>query len=159
MHVIGDALQLFLGNQRAHFVWRIEAGAEFDFLGLGGDAFDDVVENVALDHKPRTGAAALAVVEEDGVGRAVDGGVEIAGVFENDVGRFAAEFEADFLKISGSGANDDLADFGRAGERDLVHVVMSGKRGAGCFAKAGDDIDDAFGQAGFEQKFAEAQAR
>ena len=58
-----------------------------------------VVENVALDHQSRTGATALAVIEEDGVGRAADRRIQVAGVLENDVGRFAAQFQLTFLRF------------------------------------------------------------
>ena len=124
---------------------------------MRGDAFNDFVKNIALDQQSRTGATTLTVVEENGVGRARDGCVEIANVFENDVGRFAAEFEADFFQISRSGANDDLADFGRAGERDFVHVVVSGESGTGSFAEPGDDVDHAFRNSRFEKNFAETK--
>ena len=86
-----------------------------------------------------------------------NGRVEIANILENDVGRFAAEFEADLFQISRRGANDDFPNFSRAGEGDFVHVVMSGQRGAGRFAETGDDVDDAFRNAGFEKNLAEAK--
>ena len=63
-----------------------------------GDAFHDSVEDGLLDVEARSGAAALAVIEEDGAGRSGDGVVEI-GVFENDVGRLAAEFERNFFRF------------------------------------------------------------
>ena len=74
-----------------------------------------------FDEEARAGAAALAVIEEDGHGGAGNGGFEI-GVVDDDVGRFAAEFERNFLQVAGRGVNDELADFGRAGEGDFVDV-------------------------------------
>ncbi len=47
-------------------------GPTLDLLRLGGDAFDDAVEDRLLDEEPRAGAAALAVVEEDRVRGAGD---------------------------------------------------------------------------------------
>ena len=109
-----------------------------------------------LDVQPRARAAALAVIEEDGAGRAGNGGVQI-GVVENDVGRFAAQFERDLLQIARGGLHDQLAHFGRAGERDLIDVRMRGQRGAGGFAETRHDIHHAVGNAGFLNQFAQAQ--
>ncbi len=96
------------------------------------------------------------MIEEDGAGCSGDGGVEI-GIVENDVGRFAAELEGDFFQVAGAGLDDQLADFGRAGEGDFVHVGMRGECGAGGFAEAGNDVDYAFGEAGGFDEFAETQ--
>ena len=68
------------------------------------------------------------MVEEDRVGRALDrAGV---GVVEDDVGALAAELERDLVQVARRGLHDQLADLGRAGERDLVHVVVGGQGGA-----------------------------
>ena len=88
-----------------------------------GDAFDHFVVDRLLHVEPRAGAAALAVVEEDGAGRAGDGRAQI-GVGQNDVGRLAAQFERDLLEVALGGRLDDqAADLGRAGEGDLVDVA------------------------------------
>ena len=50
------------------------------------------------------------------------------------------------------------SDFGRTGERDLVHVRMLDQRLAGR-AVAGDDVDHAGGQARFLANFREGQRR
>ena len=89
-------------------------------------------------------------------GGAGNGGVEI-GVVQDDVGRFAAEFERNFFQVAGGGVQDQLADFGGAGEGDFVHVGMRGESGAGGFAVARDDVDDAIGESGFLKEFAEAK--
>ena len=73
---------------------------ELDGLGDLGDAVDDFVEAILLDEQPRSGDAALAVVEEDRVGGAGDGRVGI-GVVEHDVGALAAEFESELLEVAG----------------------------------------------------------
>ena len=98
------------------------------------------------------------MVEEDGAGRAGDGRLQVA-VVENDVGRFAAQLERHFLQIAGRGLQNQLADFGRAGEGDFVHVRMRGQRSAGSFAIARDDVHDAVGDSGFLNQFAQAQRR
>ena len=74
---------------------------------------------------------------------------------ENDVGRFAAQFERNFLQIAGSGLQDQLADFRRTGEGDFVHVGMRRQRGAGRFAVARHDVHHAVGNAGFLNQFAQ----
>jgi len=53
------------------------------------------------------------------------------GVVEDDVGRLPAELEGQLLARSGDGAGDRLAHLGRAGERDLVDVVVLDDRAAG----------------------------
>jgi hypothetical protein len=68
------------------------------------------------------------------------------GILEDDVGRLAAQFERQALARAGGGPADDLADFGRAGEGDLVDARMIDDGGAG-IALAGDDVDHALGQA------------
>jgi hypothetical protein len=50
---------------------------------MAGDSGEHVVVDVVLDVQARGGAAALAVVEENRVGRARDRGVEVG---EHDVG-------------------------------------------------------------------------
>ena len=122
------------------------------------NAFHNFVEDSFFDEEPRARAAALAVIEEDGAGGAGNGGVEI-GVVEYDVRRFAAQFERDFFQIAGRRVHDQLADFGRAGERDFVDIWMRGKRGAGCFAVAGDDVDDAVRECPLPESIRRAAAR
>jgi hypothetical protein len=69
-----------------------------------------LVEAALLHEQPRTGHAALAVVEEDSVGGALDcAGV---GVGEHDVGALAAELRADLLQVARGGVHDDLANVG-----------------------------------------------
>jgi hypothetical protein len=81
------------------------------------------------------------------------------GVREDDRRRLAAELERDALEIAGSCLNDELADFRRPGEGDLVDIGMIGERRACGLAEAGDDVDDAVGYAGFRDQFAEAERR
>ena len=85
--------------------------------------------------------------------------LEVTGVLEDDVRRFAAQFQAHLLQVPGRGVDDQPANFRRAGEGNLVHALMRRERGAGGFAEPGDDVDHAFGQTGFEQQFAQAQRR
>ena len=82
-------------------------------------ARDQLVGDRLLHEQPRARAADVALVEEDAVDDALDGLVERR-VVEDDVGRLAAELERQPLAGAGQRALDDLADLGRAGERDLV---------------------------------------
>ena len=91
-------------------------------------------------------------------GGAGNGGLEI-GVVENDVRRFAAEFERNFLQVARGGVQDQLADFGGTGEGDLVDVRMRGERSAGRFAVAGDDVDDAVRECRLPESIRRGEAR
>ena len=94
-----------------------------------------------LHEQARAGAADVALVEVDPVDDPLDRLVE-GGVVEDDVRRLAAELERQLRAGAGELALDRLADLGRAGEGDLVDVVVLDERGAGA-AVAGDDVDDA----------------
>ena len=116
----------------------------------------DFVEGLLFDVEPRARAAALAVVEEDGAGHARNRRGDV-GILEDDIGRLAAELERHLLQVASGRLHDELTDFGRAGERDFVHVGVRRERRAGRFTVAGNDVDDAVGNAGFLNQFAEAQ--
>ena len=85
-------------------------------------------------------------------------GLVDVGVGVDDVRALAAELERDLLEVAGRGLDDQLADLGRAGEGDLVDVVVRGQRRARV-AVAGDDVEHAVGQAGLLEQLAEAQRR
>src|SRR6202008_770582 len=97
------------------------------------------------DKETRAGAAALALVEEEGEVRAFDGFVHI-GVGENDVGALAAELERDALEVGiSSGAHDEVADFRGAGEGDFVYIHVTRDGGACGETVAGENVYDAWG--------------
>jgi hypothetical protein len=114
------------------------------------------VEHPLVCIETRTGGAALTHIEEDRARRAADRNIHV-GVGEDDGRRFAAEFQRYLLQIAGGRLDDQLADFGRAGECNLVDVRMRRQRRAGGLAKPGQDIDDAIGETGFLNKLPEAQ--
>ena len=61
--------------------------------------------------------------------------------------------------VSAALLDDDLADRGAAGERNLVDVGMLHQRRAARFAEAGDDVDHAGRQADLrENQFANSSA-
>ena len=79
-------------------------------------------------------------------------------VFKNNVGRFAAELERQFLFRSGDGVQNSFSDIGRTGEGDLVDVWMLNQCASG-FAGAGNDVDHALGQFRFLKNFGEMHRR
>ena len=91
------------------------------------EPLDEGVRDRLLDEQAAAGAAHLALVEEDPVDHALDGLVERR-VIEDDVGSLAAELERQALVRSRERAADRLADRGRAGEGDLVHVGVLDQR-------------------------------
>ena len=97
------------------------------------------------------------MIEENSAGGARNGGIDIR-VVQHDVGGFAAEFERDLLQIAGGGLQDELADFRRSGEGDLVDIGMRGQRRARRFAISRNDIHHAIGNARFLNQFAEQQS-
>ena len=105
--------------------------------------------------KPRARAAHLALVEPDRVDDALDGAVEV-GVVEHDERRLAAEFEREQLAGSRRRLADLAPDLGRAGEGDLVDALVRDERRAGR-AVAGDDVDDARGQARLDADLGEGE--
>src|SRR6266446_4871439 len=142
-----DPLELLLGDQRAHLRSRLHAGAQLDRLGDLRDAVHHFVEPALVHEQARAGHAALAVVEEDRVGRALDRAFR--GVFEDDVGALAAQFQGQLLQVAGPRRRDDqLAHLGGAGEGDLVDVVMRGEGCACRLAEARYDVHHPIGNSG-----------
>ena len=149
IHETCHAGELLFGNKRAHLGIVSETGAKLDCSGGIGNAFHHVIKNIFLNIKPRAGTATLAVIEKDRAGGTGDGRFKVSGIFENNVGRFAAQLEGDFFKISRGGVDNHFADLGGTGEGDLVHLIMRGQRGTGGFAHAGNNVHHAIGHARF----------
>ena len=143
---LADAVELGLrvdGTDVGVLVERVAGAEGFEAdLEFGQNFFGDGF----LNEQPRSGAADVALVEEDAVDDALDGLVE-RGVFEDDVSRFAAEFEGEALGGSGERALDGFANFGGAGEGDLRGERVVDHGGSG-LARAGDDVDDTRWQSG-----------
>ena len=103
--VSADAIQLFFGDQRPHLRFRLKPRSNFNLLRVIGDAFDNTIVDRFLHVEARSSAATLAVIEEDCTRRAGNRGFEI-GIFEDDVRRFATEFQGYFFQIAGGGVDD-----------------------------------------------------
>src|SRR5581483_10718174 len=145
IEVSADALLLLDRDQRSHLRVLGESGTELYLLCGGGHALDDLVEDCFFDIEAGSGAAALSVVEEDGAGGTGDGGVQV-GITQDDVGRFATEFQRYFLEIAGSGVQDQFAHFRGSGEGNLIDIGMGGEGGTRGFAITRDDVDDPVGE-------------
>src|SRR3954447_1296726 len=97
--------QLLLADQRSHLRLGIHSRTKGDLFRLLRDAFNYFVKCVFLDIETRSGAAALTMIEENGHGSSRNSFAHV-GVFEDDVGRFATQFERYLLQIAGCSLED-----------------------------------------------------
>src|SRR5262245_17517856 len=142
-----DAIHLLLRDLRALLGGGVERVAYFPRLGLLEELVDHLVVDLFFHEQAATGAATLALVEEQAEVGALDGGVEV-GVGEDDVRALAAQLEADTFEVAlGGGLRNDLAGGVLAGKGDLVDILVAGEGGAGGGAEAGHHVDDAVGEA------------
>src|SRR6185312_6419750 len=156
LQVSENPITLLLRYEGAHLGTLIESGPYHDVSRSIAHALDDSVEDLELYEEARAGHADLAGVEEHRLRGAGGHGLRIH-VRQHDDRRLAAELERDALQGGGGGDVDQLADFGRAGERDLVDTRMCNQRGAGRLAEARQDVDDAGWEAGLEDQLAQSQ--
>ena len=125
--------------------------------GARGEFAEEAIVDLFVEEEAGGGGTHLALVAEDAPEGGAHGGVEI-GVGEDDVGRLAAQFQAQALEIGDGGILQELARGGdAAGEADLVDVLVKGERFAGGGAVAGDDGERAFREAGLAADFGEAE--
>lgn len=144
-----DAVELDLGNLRALEGVGGEGVANNVLLCALLELLNEVVVDALLDVDTSSGAASLAVVEED---TKVDprNGVVNVGILKDDVGRLATKLEGDLLQVGrGGGLEDCAADDGGTGEGDLVDVHVGRKSGTSDLTETGDDVDDTRREAGF----------
>ncbi len=122
-------------------------GAGYEYLG-------ESLRDPALHENPARRSTALAGGAECTPERAVEGELEV-GVVEDDLGVFAAHFEGDGLEGGGGALAYEGADLAGSGKADGADVLVldDGRTGVGAFA--GDDVDDAGGQAGVHQRLDE----
>lgn len=155
--VLHDAVELELGDLRT---LEGVGGEGVTDLVLGGtlpEAGNELVVDVLLDQQARTGAAALAVVEEDTEVSPGDGVVNVS-VVEDDVGRLATQLKSDLLEVAlGSGLEDGTADHGGTGEGNLVNVHVAGDGGTGNTAETRDDVDHTSREAGLLDELTHVQ--
>jgi hypothetical protein len=147
--LLHNAVELDLGNLRTLEGVGREGVANDVLLCALLELLDEVVVDALLDVDTGSGAAGLAVVEEDTKVDPRDGVINV-GILEDDVGRLAAKLEGDLLQVGrGGGLEDCAANDGGTGESDLVDVHVRGEGGTGDLTETGDDVDDTRGEASF----------
>ena len=157
LDVARDVLALLLRDERAEARLRVERVARRHLLRALDDLLHERVVDRLLDEQAGARRAELALAVEDGVDRALRGGVEV-GVGEDDVGRLAAELHRDALDRAGRGAEDGLAGLGLAGERDLVDArVLAPSPGRRRAPGPGIDVEGAGRQSRLGEQLGEHQ--
>src|SRR5258708_519806 len=126
---------------------RSDGGGEFGGEGIVDAVLDE--DAVGAD----AGLAGVAILGGDG---AFDGGIEV-GVFKNDEGGVAAEFERKLFDRSRTLRHQDFPDLRGASERKLANDGIGSEFGADFFGGAGDDVEHAFGDASALGEFGEGQ--
>src|SRR5664280_1676905 len=99
-----------------------------------------MVEDALLDVQPRSSAAALTLIEEDGARRSGDGCLHV-GVREDQVGRLATQFEGNLFQVAGRRLQNQSANFGGTGEGDFVDVRMR-RQCSSCLLYTSDAADE-----------------
>ncbi len=134
----------------------IEAVADAE---LGG-AFDEFIQERVVDGFEKDcaggGGAFVAGGPECADGEVGGGAVEV-GIFEDDVGVFPAHFQADADEAVSALAGDGFADLDGAGEGNCLDAGIAGEWFADIGAVAGEEIEDAGGQAGFVEDFGDEE--
>src|ERR1035441_9260211 len=144
-----------LVDARADVDAGLHAVANFELLRALDHGGDEAIVDGVLDNGAAGGGAFLAGGKERGVDHVFHGGSEVR-VGQDDGGILAAHFELDAEMARGSLLVKPLSDFARAGERDGLE-----RRGVNqCLAEraagAGHEVDHAFGNAGFVERFDDA---
>jgi len=148
-NLLHDAVELDLGNLRALESVGREGVANDVLLRALLELLHEVVVDALLDVDTSSGAAGLAVVEEDTKVDPRDGVVDVS-ILEDNVGRLATKLEGDLLQVGrGSGLENCAADDGGTGEGDLVDVHVRREGGTSDLTETGDDVDDTRREAGF----------
>jgi len=157
--VLHNTVELELGDLGTLEGVTLEGVAELVLSGTLLEASDELVVNALLDQQARTGAAALAVVEEDTEVSPGDSVVDI-GVLEDNVGGLATELKSNLLQVRlGSGLQDHTANESGTSEGDLVDVHVAGDGGTGDTAETGDDVNDTGREASLDNKLGGVKTR
>ena len=106
-----DSIQLHPRHDRADVDGLVERRAGAQGAHTVADFGDERLGNALLHQQARTGAANLSLIEPDAIDQAFDRAIEI-GVFENNEGRLAAQFEREPLMAGRSGGANRAAHFG-----------------------------------------------
>src|SRR5262249_1529311 len=116
---------------------------------------DKAVVNRVFDNGAARSRTLLTSGEESGVDDILHRGGEV-GVGEHDGGVLTAHFELDPQATLGGTLVEPRADLARPGEGDSFEGLGVYQRLAERPTGAGDEVDDAFGRAGFVEGFDDA---
>src|SRR5215208_5071135 len=97
------------------------ADAQFRHARL--ETGNEILRDAFLHEEPGSGTTDLALVEPDRIDETFDRAVDI-GIVEDDIGRLAAKLQSERLAGAGGFLADEAADLGRAGEGDLVDILV-----------------------------------
>ena len=151
-----DLLDRLLVDERPLRHAGLRPVADLELADSGGELGDEGVVNAVLRVDAVGADAGLAHVAELGDDRALDRGVDI-GVVEDDERRVAAELEPDLLHRSRRLAHEELADLGRAGEAEKRTACMLAHRLADRRRVSGHEVEHAGGHAGAQRELAERE--
>ncbi|MCY1501631.1 hypothetical protein D9M68_357120 [compost metagenome] len=145
-------------GERPHLGLGVQRVADPDGSCQPLELVQERIGNALVQHQPRTGDAGLALVMENGPGRAVDGGVEV-GIVKDNVGPFAAKFQLHALQVALRRLDDLAPGAGGARKGNLADPRMLGKALACRMPVAGHHVDHAVRKADFGHQFGNTQRR
>ena len=115
------------------------------------------IVDLLFDELSRSGATALAVIEEEPEVSALYRFIQVR-VGEHNVRALSAQLQCDSLQIGFRGSfHNQMTHFGGAGERHFVHVHMTGDSGAGRGTKSRQQVDHSFRKSRLHDQFPDAQ--
>ncbi len=133
-------------NEGARFGVLVKRSAETDLAGASDQLVDEPLGDGFLDEEPGTGGAHLTGMDEGGIERVVEGGVEI-GVGEDDVRVLATQLQRHLLDGARRRRGDPLAGLQAAREGHHVDVGVLGQGRAHDGAGTQHEVGDALGKA------------
>ena len=156
LQVIEHAALLLLRHQRADLGGGVHAGTDAQRADLGAERLDEapVVARRYIDARGRR--TDLALVEQPAADGAGHGLVDV-GIFQQQHGVLAAQFEGEARHVLQRGDAHLLADGGGAGEGHLVHQRMRHQRRADLGTTADQHVEHPGGDAGFDRQLGQAQ--
>ena len=159
-NIIEDFLHLPFVYLGAHLGRFFPGQAYADAAEAVSQIRDELVINAFLDENPRSGAAYLALVEQDAQLGPIHSHIPVA-VVKVNIGRFAAQFQRSRNQLLHSRIIDVAADFRRSRKGQLLDIGMIEDILASPRALAGNDVDHARRQdiADEMHQFEDAQGR
>ena len=157
LHIAEHVTELALADHGAH-VGVVQRIADGHGVGPLSKALNESVVDALFNDDAGTGAADLALIEEDTDHSPLDSGLQIH-IGEDDVGGFAPQLQANLLHIIGSAPHDTLAYSSRTGEGDHADVLVGGQGLAYGTARPQDQVGSALRYARLFQDFKHLHVR